>query len=47
VAMPVFSVVPRPPGLEEVYFALTGRPAAVGPVAPGWHADVAGAVGVG
>ncbi len=25
VAMPVFSVVPRPPGLEEVYFALTGR----------------------
>jgi ABC-2 type transport system ATP-binding protein len=28
VAMPVFSVVPRPPGLEEVYFALTGRPAA-------------------
>ncbi len=22
---PVFSVVPRPPGLEEVYFALTGR----------------------
>jgi len=22
---PVFSVVPRPPGLEDVYFALTGR----------------------
>ena len=24
----VFSVVPRPPGLEDVYFALTGRPEA-------------------
>ncbi len=28
VAMPVFSAVPRPPGLEEVYFALTGRASA-------------------
>jgi ABC-2 type transport system ATP-binding protein len=29
-AMPVFSAVPRPPGLEEVYFALTGRAEAAG-----------------